>query len=441
MQCLHATPSLEKTLRHARKLMKPDGYLFLQELSLQTTWMSAIGGLLEGWWLGEEDGREEQPYIHTDRWEKELQNVGFRGLELAAHDHEKPYQVNVCLVATPTIESKPSKSVTLLSNEFDTVWKAAVEVFTKGGYEVQSSRLEEYIPSNDAVVSLLDLEEPFFYNLSSSKLRTMQTFLNKCESSNIIWAMKGSEIDCKDPRHAMALGAIRSLRGELHLPITTIQLEDTQSLHSLVEVLDVQQRQTVSEVLDPDFEFSVHKGLVMIPRILPVSIAEELFGDESLDNDRIELQAGNGSIDTLSWVATRSKPCGELDIEIDVKSVGLNFKDMLLAMFIVRDSKNEMGLEGAGVVRNVGSKVTGMKPGDRVMFYAGGAFTSRISVYKDQCVKIPDTLSFEEAATLPCAFGTTVHSLLELGGLQKGQVSNVYSLFWLRFANQYSSRS
>jgi Alcohol dehydrogenase GroES-like domain len=388
-------------------------------------------GLLEGWWLGEADGREEQPYTDVERWNHELQSSGFGGVEIAAHDHEQPYQINVCLIARPAVSPKSSKLVTLLSNEFGSIWKATAEVFKDRGYQVQSCRLDEHIPSSDAVVSILDLEEPFFYNMSPYRLNSVQEGLQQCQSTNIIWATNASQIECEDPHYAMAIGAIRTIRGEMALPITTVELENTcvQALQSLVEVLELQKRHfptsDATSSLDPDFEFSFSKGLVMIPRIVPVSISNELLDDRLVEqkcNERIELQAGNGSLDTISWVATQPKNFGELDVEVDVKYVGLNFKDMLLAMFVVRDAKSEMGLEGAGIVSNIGSKVTRVKPGDRVMFYAGGAFTNRCVMLEDLCIKIPETLTFENAATMPCVFATTIHSLLDLGGLRKGQV-------------------
>lgn len=411
--------------------MKPDGYLFLQELSTHATFLNSIMGLLEGWWLGEEDGRVDHPYVDVERWKHELQNSGFEGIDIAAYDDVKPYHLNVCLVSRPAISPSLSKHVTLLSNECGPIWKTTVELFTCHGYEVQSYGLGEHIPSTDAVVSLLDLEEPFFYNLTQSRLNTLQESLKQCNAASIMWATRPSQITCEDPRYAMAIGAIRSLRGELAIPITTIELEDTstQALQSLVEVMDLQQEDSynsdTNSALEPDFEYSFSNGLLMIPRILPVSVADEMLVDKvsrSCD-ERLELQAGNGSIENINWVATSPRICGDNDVDIDMKCVGLNFKDMLLAMFIVRDEKFELGLEGAGIVRNVGSKVTKVKPGDRIMFYSGGAFTNRHVVYEDLCIKIPERLTFEEAATMPCVFATAVHSLLDLGGLQKGQVS------------------
>lgn len=55
---LHATPWLTETMRNVHKLLKPrSGRLFMQEICQTTQWSSFVMGLLQGWWLGREDGR------------------------------------------------------------------------------------------------------------------------------------------------------------------------------------------------------------------------------------------------------------------------------------------------------------------------------------------------------------------------------------------------
>ena len=63
--------------------------------------------------------------------------------------------------------------------------------------------------------------------------------------------------------------------------------------------------------------------------------------------------------------------------------------------------------------------------GDRVIAVAAdGCFTTNAVVLAPLLVKIPDDLSFAEAATMPACFATAVQSLIDAGQLEKGQVSN-----------------
>lgn len=436
---LHATPSLQETLSNVKKLLKPDGYVFLQEVSLQSTWISSIFGLLEGWWLGEADGRADQPYINVDRWNRELQTAGFRGTEVAAYDHEPPYQVNVCLVSSPSpVGPKPSKELTVLSHDLGaTTYTTTAQLFTSQGYQVRPCKFGEQQPSGDLVVSLLDLEQPAFHQMTPERLQSLQSFFRQCQFKHIIWATNSAQVNCQEPQDAMTIGAIRTLRGELGLPITTVELENTsdKALLSLLQVLEAQQEQPPARntafALDTDYEYSYSNGLVMIPRIVPFSITDQLLNSGPLEHKssarRIELQASDGGIDSLCWVATPPKPYGDFEVEIDIDCIGLNFKDMLVAVSLVRDTKSELGLDGAGVIRNVGPKVTRVMPGDRVMFYSGGAFTSRITILQDLCIRIPERLALKDAATMPCVFATAIHSIFDLGTLQKGQSVLIHS--------------
>lgn len=57
--------------------------------------------------------------------------------------------------------------------------------------------------------------------------------------------------------------------------------------------------------------------------------------------------------------------------------------------------------------------------GDRVMILGQNLLSTTTIVCAKQCVKIPDTLSLEDAASIPFAFATALHGLIKLGRLQK----------------------
>jgi NADPH:quinone reductase-like Zn-dependent oxidoreductase len=92
-------------------------------------------------------------------------------------------------------------------------------------------------------------------------------------------------------------------------------------------------------------------------------------------------------------------------------------------MGIIEASKGGLGLEASAVVSNVGSAVQGFAIGDRVIVFKSGCFSTRMHVSVKLCVKILDDLSDEEAATVPTVYSTVIHSLINLGYLQRGQVS------------------
>ena len=83
------------------------------------------------------------------------------------------------------------------------------------------------------------------------------------------------------------------------------------------------------------------------------------------------------------------------------------------------------GTDFSGVVSSVGEQVTHLKPGDRVFGRsspsAGGAFAQQLTVAAADLCVIPPTMSFEQAAALPTAFGTARQALFEVGQLKGGE--------------------
>lgn len=94
----------------------------------------------------------------------------------------------------------------------------------------------------------------------------------------------------------------------------------------------------------------------------------------------------------------------------------------MIAMGLV-GHKDQLGFEGSGVVRRVGSDVKDFSPGDRVITCYKGIFKSRIAITSERCWKCPDEISLVDAATMPTVYATAIYSLIELGNLQKDQVS------------------
>jgi len=92
-------------------------------------------------------------------------------------------------------------------------------------------------------------------------------------------------------------------------------------------------------------------------------------------------------------------------------------------MGIIEMAAEGLGGEASAIVRKVGSAVKDFKVGDRIMTFGGGSFASRHQVDELQCTKIPDTLSFDDAATMPAVYCTVIHAFIDLCNLQKGQVS------------------
>src|SRR5215217_2108955 len=98
---------------------------------------------------------------------------------------------------------------------------------------------------------------------------------------------------------------------------------------------------------------------------------------------------------------------------VNIKAAGVNFIDVY-----VREGRYPTpapfvnGQEGAGVVTEVGSEVTTLKPGDRVAYTSTlGSYAEYAAVPASRLVKVPDELDFEQAAAAMLQ-GMTAHYLL-----------------------------
>lgn len=89
---------------------------------------------------------------------------------------------------------------------------------------------------------------------------------------------------------------------------------------------------------------------------------------------------------------------------------------------------NGLGCECSGVVTAVGPNVTDVDVGDQVCVATTGTYITSLRTTSDHCAKIPSNVSFEDAATLPCVYGTVIHGLLDLARVESGQVCTHLSL-------------
>ncbi len=110
---------------------------------------------------------------------------------------------------------------------------------------------------------------------------------------------------------------------------------------------------------------------------------------------------------------------------VRVKAVALNFFDTLLIAGKYQHKPPfpfSPGAEFAGLVESVGSGVSELAPGDRVMGYSGwGAAREMLAVAAQRLVKIPDGLEFERAAGLTVTYGTTLYALRVRAELKPGE--------------------
>lgn len=443
---IHATPSLKETLSNLQPLLRPDGMLVITELCAVGRVPNYIFGNFSGWWLGEDDGRPLEPYVSVDRWDHELKAAGFTGVETAVYDDKPPYQFMAAVMSKPISSAKPgraaTKRISIVSLSDDGVAGQLASHFQQQSHDVTIRRFGEQLPSDADVICCMDLEINFFEKMTPERFAAFQDMLRSLTTEqNILWLTKPAQIRCKDPRGAAAIGVARSIRAELSITFCTLELDTNEpNLVELVsKVFEKVRREEDADTLTADKEFAVDDGVIYLGRYQPFSLTREL-GDIvtsknvlNADTNKRLYIGHQGSLETLTWRPERVAPAlPENYIELDTAAVGLNYKDVLLSMGIIRTSNDpervNLGSECSGTVRRVGFGVTDVKVGDRVMALAPhGCFSTRAALPVEATAKIPDSMSLHTAAALSGCFTTAIHSLFDVARLQKGQSVLIHS--------------
>jgi alcohol dehydrogenase len=144
---------------------------------------------------------------------------------------------------------------------------------------------------------------------------------------------------------------------------------------------------------------------------------------------------GHGGPDALKYESNWPDPsAGEGDVVVRVRACSLNYHDVFtrrgmpgvkLKLPVVP------GLDVAGEITEIGAGVEGWKAGDRVLIdprnrvegglqgeTADGGLAELCRARAHQLIRIPEGVSFAEAAALPVAYATAHRMLFSIGGIK-----------------------
>ncbi|WDL98738.1 NAD(P)H-quinone oxidoreductase [Alicyclobacillus sp. ALC3] len=134
------------------------------------------------------------------------------------------------------------------------------------------------------------------------------------------------------------------------------------------------------------------------------------------------LMDGFGGPEVLSLGTAPDPVIGESELLVRVRATALNRADLLQRMGgypAPKGTSDILGLEMAGEVVHAGPAVSGWKRGDRVCaLLPGGGYAELVAVPAGMAMRIPDDMTFEQAAAIPEVFLTAYLNLFRLAGMQ-----------------------
>jgi putative PIG3 family NAD(P)H quinone oxidoreductase len=139
------------------------------------------------------------------------------------------------------------------------------------------------------------------------------------------------------------------------------------------------------------------------------------------------LMEGFGGIEVLKVGEAQRPSPKENEVLVRVHATSINRPDL-----VQREGKYPpppgdseiLGLEVSGVIEELGPGVTGWSKGDRVVSLVGGGGYAEFAVaYANHLMRIPESMSFEEAACICESYITAFLNVFMIGGLQDGETA------------------
>ena len=452
---VHATRSLSNSLNSIHQLLKPEGLLCLVELTRSTPYINMAFGSISGWWAGVGEGRTDSPLQSPEKWDEHLRNASFSGVELAVHDLPEPERHSALLIskALPvprtTSNGHISSHFHLLNGIPEQLSAHSFSdhlingLMSKGFNAVLGDWEDGVVDDTCSYVILDSAEHRLLQNSSPAQFSRITSLLSK--ASKVYWISFADGVQRIVPDNAMPSGLARTARNEHpRLNCFTIDIQD-----SVAEEPDKFQEALLDFIVSTEhnivnnghleFEVMYRNGKMRIQRFVSdKKLKKALQG--SVDAGETEKTtfrqaerplkvhvAKPGLLSSLTFVDDKLETLGPNEVEIEAHAWGVNFKDVFVALGQMKPSQTMTG-ETAGILTGVGVNFRPQyKVGDRVTAMLGMPYASRARTDGHLIHRIPDGMSFTEAASIPLAFGTAYYGLIHCANLEQGQTVLIHA--------------
>ncbi|CAG7565352.1 unnamed protein product, partial [Fusarium equiseti] len=308
---LHATLELEDMMKHVRSFLKPGGFLIILEtVNNDCLRVGLPMGSLPGWWLGAGHGRRWGPTLTLPQWDSLLSKCGFGGIDTTTPPVHKilPGHVfcaqaldeRIEILRSPmehlaTLPETKSTQLAVIGGQTLKVHRMCDQISRRLSSRYNNiSRFNSIEELNDTglpefctILSLTELDEPLFANMTSGKLEALKILWK--QGGSILWITSGARAE--NPHSYMTTGVGRCMRFEY--PNITLQALDIKQIsdrcpelivdHLLrLEILDKWSKELRSDdllwSLEP--EIYIEEETAIIPRLYPYESGNARYNAE-----------------------------------------------------------------------------------------------------------------------------------------------------------------
>ncbi|KAI1107162.1 ketoacyl-synt-domain-containing protein [Jackrogersella minutella] len=286
---------------------------------------------------------------------------------------------------------------------------------------------------NGFFVVLSELDHAVLTSINKAEFEQVQGLLTR--AGGILWVTCGASKVSMNPSTNMALGLLRTARSELGKIAVTLDLDpdstlDVEGQAELIE--DAFRRSVLADSPEAEFEFAEQGGDLVVPRFVAdddmnLRVHRELGKSEPYLQEfrqsgrrlRVATQA-DSSFDMLYFEDIPSdEDLGNDQVEIEVKASMLSHDDIPANMGTYTSAMPERSC--SGIVIRAGRQVVEPRVGDRVCVLSDGRLGTHVCVTASGILKIPESMSFEDAAMIPSAFGAAFYALSQVARIRKSE--------------------
>ncbi|WP_421840493.1 SDR family NAD(P)-dependent oxidoreductase [Mycobacterium sp.] len=225
-------------------------------------------------------------------------------------------------------------------------------------------------------------------------------------------------------------GAVAAAPGEsvndlVHAPLWGLLRTAQSEYPGRFILLDLDQRHASHDALPRALatgepQLALRNGTLTIPHLTPTTTDHTLEIPTNTTTWQLDTTS-KGTLDnlTLTPTPTAHTALTSGQVRIAVRAAGINFRDVLLTLDMV--DQNGLGGEAAGIIIETAPDVTDFAVGDRVMGLMPGSFGPIAIANHHHLAPLPDNWTYAQGASVPIAFLTAYHGLIELANLQAGQ--------------------
>ncbi|MCJ1402141.1 hypothetical protein MMC11_005360 [Xylographa trunciseda] len=436
------TNKLDGILRHIKKLLRPGGRLVLSESTSRRLSDYIAFGTLPAMWVETDSEEPRTSVIAIEQWDNLLKRSGFSGLDNGLGNQSgSPNHSSSLMFSTALCHEKPVYPQATVVLNGSNISGISIEQLQES-LKVLTGCAPTITPLAQAKMEgkyciVLEADDPILSNIKENQFIALQEMCSGAKG--ILWVVRGAFYQSSMPDANLVLGLARTIRSENTGLIWSVLDLDPQQTRSDADTADVivQMFKTIfssnASTSHLDMEFAEHDGIIKVPRIVPDVEKDKFIMRETnepvsepqpfvQDKRPLRLKMKTpGLLDSLYFADDNRlvNPIAHNMIGIDVKAVGMNFKDVMIGLGQI--PYQDLGFECSGVVTALGRGVSDFAIGDRVCTMAGGCYANHIQVPDFTVQKFPEDMSFTIAASILTIFTTAHYSLINVAQLNRGE--------------------